>query len=153
CAVSACWRMADLGPRSRLPTRPYRSPKLFSSSLCGRTKACLSTEFWAKSLSRFPEDSIRCDGHVNEDLTQSRSGGDGAEGLHPVRIVDTQGHPKGGPVLTHGIIVRRGLAGATVDNAGRHRQLVGAVRVGAAGGDPRPGADELPHFDPFFARP
>ena len=81
------------------------------------------------------------------------SSGDGTEGFHAVGIVDAQRYPEGGAVLANRVVVRSSRAGATVDDAAGHGQLIGPVRVGAAGSDPRPRANQLPYLDPFLPRP
>jgi hypothetical protein len=56
-------------------------------------------------------------------------------------------------VLADRVVVQRGRAGTPVDDATRDVELVGSSLVRAARRDPPAGANQLTHFDAFFARP
>src|SRR5215218_6690575 len=81
------------------------------------------------------------------------SSSDRADRLNLGRIDDPERHPVGRAMLADRVVMERGRAGTSVDDATSDVELIGRPLVRAARGNPPTGANQLTHFDAFLARP
>src|SRR5215217_3830655 len=81
------------------------------------------------------------------------SSSDRTDRLNLGRIDDPERHPVGRAMLADRVVMERGRAGASVDDATGDVELVGGPLVRAARGNPPTGPNQLAHFDAFLARP